>query len=489
MKHFLAADLGASSGRVILGSLDNKKLHLEEIHRFSNGGIDVNGNLHWNLLGLFQEIKTGISKATAKGITISGLAVDTWGVDYALLDRHGSLLGIPYHHRDRRTDNVFDYAFEKVDREKFYQTTGNQFIPFNTIFQLMAMKHNDDPALSVADRMLLTPNALTYMLCGDISAEYTIATTSQAYNPTQKDWAWELIEKVGLPKDIFPEIKPPGTMVGTLNESISRELNCPEIPIILTASHDTAAAVAAVPAETEKSWAFLSSGTWSLLGRELKQPILSQEAMKAQFTNEGGVGGRIRFLTNIMGLWLIQESRKTWQRQGKNYSFDELSEAAAEAEPFRSLIHPNHHSFMAPGDMPERIRQYCRESSQPIPEEPGQIIRTAMDSLVFHYKQSISNLEKITDEPVEVLHLVGGGTKDTMLNQFAANAIGRPIITGPTEATSIGNILTQAMAVGEISDLDGLRQVVRNSTSTQRYEPENGNLWEEGYKRYQDICQ
>ena len=488
MKNFLAIDLGASSGRAILGRLQDDKLNLEEVHRFENGGVKVCGNLHWNLLGLLEEIKKGIAKVAARDIPLSGLAIDTWGVDFSLLDRHGSFLGFPYHYRDTRTDNVFDYAFAEISRFEYYQATGIQFLPFNTIFQLLAMRHNDDPALTIADRMLLTPNALTYMLCGDISAELTIASTTQAYNPVTRGWAWDLIEKLNLPTDIFPDIKPSGTVVGTLHESICQELQCAPFPVILVGSHDTASAVAAVPARADQSWAYLSSGTWSLLGKELDSPLLNEEAMQAQFTNECGIEGRIRFLTNIMGMWLVQESRNTWKRQGKNYSFDELSKSAAAAEPFRSLVNPNHASFMAPGDMPQRIRQFCRDHRQAAPETPGQIVRCAIDSLVFRYRQAVENLEQVTDDPVEVLHLVGGGTKDRLVNQYVANAIGRKVITGPVEATATGNLLTQAMAVREVTDLEHLRQVVRNSFDTQEYEPQDKIVWDEGYKKYCDLC-
>ncbi len=488
MKYFLAVDLGASSGRVMLGKLENKQLALEELHRFDNGGIEVCGNLHWDILALFSEIKQGLSIANDRALPIAGIAVDTWGVDFALLDRHGSFLGFPYHHRDSRTDNVFEYAFNQVSRSEYYASTGIQFIPFNTVFQLLAMRHNDDPALSVADRMLLTPNALTYMLCGDISAEQTIASTTQAYNPVRDEWAWDLIDRLKLPRDIFPEIKPPGTVVGTLHESICRELNCPAWPVILTGAHDTASAVAAVPAEENTSWAYLSSGTWSLFGCELDHPLLTDEAREYQFTNEKGVGGKTRFLTNIMGMWLIQQSRAAWRKEGNDYHFDELSEWAQEAEPFRSLINPNHPSFMPPGDMPERIRKFCHDTSQPEPQTPGQVIRCAIDSLVFRYRQTVENLEKVTGETVEVVHLVGGGGKDKLINQCAANALQRPVLVGPTEATSTGNILTQAMAVGEVADLKEMRDIVRNSFSLERYEPRETQLWDEGYRKYQTIC-
>lgn len=488
MKCFMAIDLGASSGRAMLGRLAGGRIELEELHRFENGGVEVGGNLHWNLMGLFNEIKAGLRKAAEQGIELSGIAIDTWGVDFALVDRHGTFLGFPYHYRDSRTSNVFDYAFKSVPRAEFYEETGIQFMPINTVFQLIAMKHNDDPVLGIADRMLMMPNALTYMLCGDISAEYTIATTSQAYNPTTGDWAWGLIEALGLPKDLFPEIRRPGTVVGKLHESLADELGCGQVPVILVGSHDTASAVAAVPATGDKSWAFLSSGTWSLFGRELVKPLIDEAAMSANFTNEGGVGGRIRFLTNIMGLWLVQESRAEWKRQGARYTFQELEEQAASAEPFRSLIDPNDESFIAPGDMPGRIRAFCERTGQPVPETPGQVVRCALESLALKYRQSVEELERLTGEPVDVLHLVGGGTKDRTLNQFTANALNRTVITGPVEATATGNLLTQAMATGDIADLEELRDVVRNSFDTETYSPQDAAVWDDQYHRYQALC-
>jgi rhamnulokinase len=488
MKCFMAIDLGASSGRAILGRLDGGRIELEELHRFENGGIEIGGNLHWNLIGLFKEIKTGLRKAAEQGVELSGIAIDTWGVDFALIDRHGTFLGFPYHYRDSRTSNVFDYAFKSVPREDFYEETGIQFMSINTIFQLIAMKHNDDPVLGIADRFLMMPNALTYMLCGDISTEYTIATTSQAYNPATGDWAWGLIEALGLPKDIFPEIRQPGSVVGILHKSLADELGCGEVPVILVGSHDTASAVAAVPATGDKKWAFLSSGTWSLFGRELEKPLIDDAAMAANFTNEGGVGGRIRFLTNIMGLWLVQESRAEWARGGRKYSFAELEKMAREAEPFRSVINPNDESFVAPGDMPGRIQQFCKRTGQPVPETPGQVVRCAVESLALKYRQSVEELETVTAEPVEVLHLVGGGTQDKMLNQFTANAINRIVVAGPVEATATGNLLVQAMAAGEIGSLEELRRVVRNSFDTETYTPQDVDTWNEQYRRFQSLC-
>ncbi len=487
MEHFLAFDLGASSGRAIIGSLNDGVITLEDVHRFENGPVDINGSLYWNLLGLFAEMKTGLRKALATGVQLSGMAVDTWGVDFALLDSTGAFLGFPRHYRDPRTATVLDYAFGKVDRERFYARTGIQFMSINTIFQLAAMERDNDPLLPVADRLLMMPNAFTYLFSGNVSAEYTIATTGQIYDPDAGDWAWDIIDALGLPRHIFPPIAAPCTTVGQLRDTICEELNCSPIPVILAGSHDTACAVAAVPAEAGRSWAYLSSGTWSLLGVELDEPLMTEAALAANYTNEGGIDGKIRFLKNIMGLWLIQECRAEWKRQGNDQGWDALDELAAVEEPFRSIVDPNDEMFVAPGDMPSRIAAYCARTGQPEPTTPGQVMRCALESLALRYRQTLDEIEEITGQPIEILHLVGGGSRNKVLNQFTANAIGRPVITGPGEATALGNIVCQAMAVGAIPDLDAARAIVRASIETGEYQPQDQDAWEVGYQRFRTL--
>ncbi len=485
MKHYLAFDLGASSGRAILGTVDNQKITLRELHRFSNGGIALKDGLFWNLLGLFEELKTGLRNAVQSGVELAGLAIDTWGVDYALLDRGGWPIGFPRHYRDSRTDDVMPWTFERVSRQDIYQATGIQFMSLNTIFQLAASVRAGDPALQIADKLLFMPNLLTNLFCGHVGAEYSIATTSQLFNPVANDWAWPLIDALGLKRSLFPDVTPPGTIVGHLLPTLQHELKCPALPVILTGSHDTASAVAAVPAIGGQPWAYLSSGTWSLLGVELDQPLISTEAMTANYTNEGGVGGKIRFLKNIMGLWLIQECRTEWKRQGITYTFDEMDAMAAGAEPLRSFVNPNDPSFTAPGDMPARLADYCRKTGQPVPETPGQIMRTALESLALRYRQTIDELETITRQPIQVLHLVGGGCKNEVLNQFTADAVRRPVITGPTEATALGNIAGQAIATGEIKNLQAARAIIAASTETVTYLPKaDANAWENAYQRF-----
>ncbi|MDD3694933.1 MAG: FGGY-family carbohydrate kinase [Lentisphaeria bacterium] len=484
MKQFLAFDLGASSGRAILGTLQDGKISLQELHRFENGPLAINEGLYWNTLGLFKELKTGLQKALESGAQLSGIAIDTWGVDYLFLDKNKNLAGLARHYRDPRTDHIMPWCFERIPQKEVYQETGIQFMSLNSIFQLAASIRDEDQALKIADKLLFTPNALTWMLGGKACAEYSIATTSQLYNPSSKDWSWRIIDALGLPRSLFPEILPSCSMAGTLSPAIQEELKCGPIPLILVGSHDTASAVAAVPAPAHQSWAYLSSGTWSLLGVELEQPLINEKARLANYTNEGGVGGKIRFLKNIMGLWLIQECRQEWLRQGQSYSFDQLDQLAMQAEPFRSFIDPNHASFVAPGDMPARIQQYCKNTKQPLPESPGQIMRCALESLALRYQQTMLELEELLERKLEVLHLVGGGCKNKILNQFTANAIQRPVCTGPVEATALGNILGQCLATGAVKSLQEGRQIIKASSQTETWEPQNPQQWQQAYQKF-----
>lgn len=485
-KYYLAFDLGASSGRAMLGTVGDGAISVREIHRFENGAVDIDGGLYWNLLGLFAELKRGLAKALAEGVELAAVAVDTWGVDFALLDARGKFAGFPRHYRDPRTADILPWAFARVPRERLYERTGIQFMNLNTVFQLAAMVRDQDPALAIARTLLFMPNALTYLLSGDVSAEYTIATTSQLYDPHARDWAWDVIESLGFARGLFPRVVPPCTPAGTLRPALRDELNCGAVPVVLVGSHDTASAVAAVPAEGNAPWAYLSSGTWSLLGVELPGPLITPAALAANYTNEGGLAGTIRFLKNIMGLWLIQECRNEWQRRGTTYSFPDLSRLAAAAEPFRSLIEPNADVFVAPGNMPERIAAFCREAGEPVPETPGQIVRCALESLALRYRRTLDELEEITGRSIGVLHLVGGGSQNELLNQFTASAIQRPVITGPVEATALGNIAAQAMAMGDIGSLAEARAAIRRSTATQTYNPQDSRAWEKAYQRYRN---
>ena len=487
-KNYLAFDLGASSGRAILGTIEDGKISLKELHRFANGPVSINGGLFWNIVGLFSELKIGLGKALQETPDIEGIAIDTWGVDYTFIDSDGFIVGNPRNYRDPRTEDVMDYAFNKISKEKIYELTGIQFMSINSVFQLAASVRDNDKQLQIADKLLFTPNALTYLFCGNVSAEYSIATTSQIFNPKTKAWAWDIINALGLKPTMFPKIVPSGTIAGELLPSIQEELKCGPIKVILTGSHDTASAVAAVPVEPGSNWAYLSSGTWSLIGLELDEPLINAETLKANYTNEGGVGGKIRFLKNIMGLWLIQQCRDEWIRQGCEYSFGKMVELAAAAEPFFAFVDPNDQSFVTPGNMPQRIVDYCKKTGQRVPETHGQIIRIALESLAMRYRRSVIELEAITGKKIDVLHIVGGGCKNDLLNQFTANACGRKILTGPVEATALGNIIVQAMATGDVKDLAEARRIVAASTELGTFLPQDAASWDKEYKRFLSFC-
>lgn len=488
MKQFLAFDLGASSGRAMLGTLAENKITLQEMHRFSNDPVEINGGLFWNLPGLFQEMKLALQKTLQSGVQLDGIAIDTWGVDYLLLDKQGFPVSLPRHYRDPRTEDILPWTFEKISREEMYKETGIQFMNLNTVFQLAAAIKNQEAGMQVADKLLFMPNAFTYLFGGKICAEYSIASTSQLLDPFTKNWNKKIIDALGIPENLLPEVVAACSQAGTLSKAIQEELKCPAIPLYMVGSHDTASAVASVPADDSKTWAYLSSGTWSLLGVELDEALVNDEVLKANYTNEGGVGGKIRFLKNIMGLWLIQECRREWKRRGQNYSFDEIDELAQKEEPFRSLIDPNDQLFVAPGDMPERIAEYCRKTGQEVPETPGQIIRAALESLALRYRQTILELEELCGKEIEVLHLVGGGSLNKLLNQFTANAIQRPVVTGPVEATAFGNIIGQALASGAIKSLQEGRNLVKASIDeSETFLPENQELWQKGFEKFTKI--
>jgi sugar (pentulose or hexulose) kinase len=473
MKHYLAFDLGASSGRAMLGTVADGTISVREVHRFDNGAVDIDGGLYWNLLGLFAELKRGLAKALEQGVELSAMAVDTWGVDFALLDAKGKFAGFPRHYRDPRTADILPWAFERVPKQRIYERTGIQFMTLNSIFQLAAMVRDQDPVLTSARTLLFMPNALTYLLCGDVCAEYTIASTSQIYDAHTGDWAWDIVDGLGLDRGLFPKVVAPCSPAGMLRPALCDELNCRPIPVVLVGSHDTASAVAAVPARGDVPWAYLSSGTWSLLGVELSRPLITPAALAANYTNEGGLEGTIRFLKNIMGLWLIQECRNEWQRRGNMYSFEELGRLAAAAKPFRSLIEPNADVFVAPGNMPERIAAFCRNAGEPVPE-----------TLALRYRRTLDEIEQLTGQRIAVLHLVGGGSRSELLNQLTANAIQRPVVTGPVEATALGNIAAQAMATGELPSLAAARDAIRRSTETQTCQPQEQGAWKDAYDRY-----
>lgn len=486
----LGIDLGASSGRAMLGTLEGKKLTIREIHRFLNEPVTLCGRFVWDMPRLFHEIKQALLKLSRSGETVDAIGIDTWGVDFGLLDKNGHLLSLPVHYRDARTNGIPEKVRAIIPDEELFARTGIAFNSFNTLYQLYAMKEEGDPALESAQDLLFLPDLLAYFLTGKKGTEYTIASTSQLLNPFTRDWDRELMEKLGIPAHIFGEVKLPGTVRGTLLPEIAKECGVAEIPVIAIGGHDTASAVAAVPAQ-EKDFAYISSGTWSLLGAEVQKPLCTEGVMKANYTNEGGVDGSIRLLKNIMGLWIIQECKREWDRRGSETSFGELVELSMQAPAFKAILDVDDACFLAPGDMPARIQAYCAKSGQPVPEGKGEISRVIYESLALKYRWAIERLEEdMLKKPIEALHIVGGGSKNALLNRFTAEAIKRPVIAGPDEGTIIGNLLVQAQALGAISGIRELREVVENSFPTKTFLPEtDGKAWDEAYQRYLKVCE
>jgi rhamnulokinase len=486
--NFLAFDLGAESGRAVLGHFDGAKLSLSETHRFPNGPVRLPTGLYWNVLSLYAEMKRGLLKAHVEsGGQLTSLGLDTWGVDFALLDRAGHLIGNPHHYRDSRNDGMLEKAFDIVPREEIFEQTGIQFLQLNSLYQLLSMSLHKSPKLEVAATLLMMPDLFNYWLTGRRACEYTDATTSQCFNPRQGKWAYPLLEKFGLPTHIFPAVVPPGTELGFLLPGVADETGVSRtITVIAPGSHDTASAVAAVPVaeSAETSFAYISSGTWSLVGVETDTPVITPQSLAYNFTNEGGVENTIRLLKNVMGLWLVQECRRTWAQQSEEYSYTQLTDLAAEAVPFAALIEPDDPAFFAPGDMPARIREFCARTGQTPPDSKGGFVRCALESLAFKYRWVIDKTEELTQRPVTVVHIVGGGSQNRLLNQFAANATGRPVVTGPVEATAIGNVLMQMLAMGQIGSLAEGRGLVRRSFPMETYEPQETEAWAEAYQRY-----
>ncbi len=484
--HYIACDLGADSGRVILGTLKEGKITLEEVHRFSNGVSKVQGSFRWNILRIFEELKAGLRKVAAKNVEAEGLSVDSWGVDYVYFNQRQPMLALPYQYRDSRTDAPYAKALETIGQEKIFSETGIQFMSINTLYQLIDdVEHNAD-VIGIADQFLCIADYLNYLFSGVSRAEESLASTTQIYNPTTRQWSTELIKAIGMPERLFPEIVPSGAKIGALTPAITEETGLGAVPVIATCSHDTGSAVAAVPAKGT-GWAFLSSGTWSLIGVELPKPLINAKVLENNFTNEAGYGGTTRFLKNIVGLWLLQESRREWIRQGQSMSWDDLDVMAEASEPFRSLIDPNAPCFLKPDQMPQKIAAYCRETGQPVPETPGQVTRCIFESLAFSYRLMLQKMEELTGTAIDRVHIVGGGTKSPLLNRYAANGTGRTILTGPVEATACGNILIQALALGHLASLDELRQTVAASFPINEYKPQDVAAWDCAYAKFEKL--
>lgn len=474
---YLAADFGASGGRLMAGLFDGARLTLETVHRFDNGPVRVGPRLYWDLLRLWTELREGLRLAGQRyGSEARSLGVDTWGVDFALLGHGGELLGNPRHYRDPQTAGVLDRAFQVVPRAEIFAQTGLQFLPFNSLYQLWAMQQAGSPLLDRAERLLMMPDVFHWLLTGEPSNEFTNATTTQFFNPLTGDWARELLERFGLPTHLLGPIQQPGTTMGPLLPWIAEESGLRDLRIVLPGTHDTASAVAAVPAaeapSTRPSWCYISSGTWSLLGAELPQPVVSDRCLELNFTNEGGVGRSTRLLKNIAGLWLVQECRRIWKAAGREPSWEELSSRAAAAPAGRSKIDPDHDDFLAPADMPEAIRAYCRRTGQAIPEDEGAVIRCALESLADKCRTTLAGLEELCGARFQAIHVVGGGAQNELLCQLTADACGRRVLAGPTEATALGNVLVQMLADGAMGTLAEGRALVAASFGSAIYEPQ-----------------
>ena len=485
--NYLAFDLGAESGRAIHGSLLNGKLYLTEVNRFPNVCYNIRGRYHWNIFSIFEELKKSLEICSvAKKLAFESIAIDTWGVDFGLLDKDGTLLSMPYAYRDHQTDGMIDKFAQKVmSKKKLYLLTGIQLMQFNTIFQLYAMVENKSPLMEITADLLFTPDLLNYLFTGVLKSEFTIASTSQLLDPFAREWSELLFGAIGIEKDIMHPVILPGTIVGPVNDDICQQAGISSIPLIAIASHDTASAIAAVPSEGN-NWAYLSSGTWSLMGIEVDQPIINENSAEKEFTNEGGVEGKYNFLKNISGLWLLQQCKKAWDAE-HNYTYEQLTAMAEKAEPFSILIDTDAPEFYNPASMPEAIANYCKKTKQPIPANHAAFVRCIFDSLAMKYRFVLDQLNSFADPSIEKLFVIGGGAKNKLLCQLTANALGIPVITGPSEATAIGNILLQAKALGHVSSLSEIRTISRNSFESESFMPQNVAKWNGEFERYLTI--
>ena len=487
---YLAVDLGAESGRVVAGLFDGSRVELQELHRFGNGPVSMAGTLRWDLVSLWREIQIGIAKAGAEfGDSIRSIGVDTWGVDYVLLNQHDELLGLPYCYRDPRTTGLMNHTFTKIPKAEIFAQTGLQFMEINTLYQLVAMHQKNTELMKQAATFLMIPDFINWLLSGSKVVEFTNATTTQCFHATNRNWAFDLLSKLELPTQMFPEVVAPGTKLGTLRPDVARQAGISRFDVIAPPTHDTGSAVVACPTELSGTakWAYISSGTWSLMGLEVPNAILTEEALKLNVTNEGGVDGTYRLLKNIMGLWLVQQCKVSFERSGKNLDYAQLTRLAATAPAFRSIFDANDNRFLSPDDMPSAIASWCRDTNQPVPETEGQFIRSCLESLAIKYGRVFRGLQQLTGEKIEVLHIVGGGTKNELLNQFTSNACGCPVVTGPVEATALGNVLIQARSSGEINTLGEIRSVVRQSSKLGHYEPVDQDQWQAADARLSEL--
>lgn len=480
-QNFFAVDLGATSGRTILGTFIEGGLNLEEINRFPNHLIEVGGHFYWDIYALYRHIIDGLKQVARRGEPVTSIGIDTWGVDFVCIGKDGNLLRQPYAYRDPHTAGAPEAFFSRISRSEVYGKTGIQIMNFNSLFQLDTLRRNHDSALEAADKILFMPDALSYMLTGEMVTEYTIASTAQLVNAQTRRLEPELLEAVGLSEKNFGRFVFPGKKVGVLTEEVQKITGLGAIPVIAVAGHDTGSAVAAVPA-LDRNFAYLSSGTWSLMGVETDAPVINAETEALNFTNEGGVEGTVRLLKNICGMWLLERCRLNWGDTG----YPELISEAEACEPFRSLINPDDDCFANPADMEKAIAGYCRATGQPVPDSRGQVVRCIFESLALRYRQVLENLKALSPHPVEVLHVIGGGSRNDLLNQFTANAIGLPVVAGPSEATAIGNVMIQAMAAGAATDVAGMRRLINRSIPLKTYQPQDTEAWDTAYIHFRN---
>ncbi len=484
---FLAFDYGAESSRAVCGTINNKKLHLQEIHRFKTGMLPMNNHFYWNIYRFYEEMIRALKLCTLKkNIQPASVGIDTWGVDYGFLAEDDSLVRIPYAYRDLQVTEAMPDFHRMIPPEKIYSLTGISMQPFNSLYHLHAMNRNNDLALKTGKRLMFIPDLLNFMLSGEKKTEFTFATTSQLYNPFKADWEGELLSAVGLDRSFMNEIIQPGQIMGNLKDEVCRQTGLKHANLSSVCSHDTGSAIVAVPAEG-KDWAYISSGTWSLMGLELEKPLVNEKTLAYNFSNEGGAGGTFRFLKNIMGLWLLQQCQLKWAASGRDYDYPGLIDKAVKARPFKAFIDPDYEKFFNPADMPAEIDDFCRLSSQEKPATEGEFVRVILESLALKYRHVLDQLTEVSGREINTIHIIGGGTRNKMLCQFTANATGRKVIAGPAEGTAAGNILMQSMAHGLTRSSDDIREIVRNSFDLDAYIPEDTVKWEKAYENFLKI--
>lgn len=485
--HYIAIDLGATSGRTILGTVDANGLQIKELNRFSNKIVEIDGHCFWNICSLFDSIKEGLRIAAREHVCIDSIGIDTWGVDFLLIGKDGLILGLPYSYRDQHSVVAAKHFFEnEMSQEELYERTGIQFLNFNTLFQLYALKENCSPQLNAASKVLFLPDALSYLLTGSIVTEYTIASTSQLLDVNRRDFDEKLLRSVYLTSDNFGKIVMPGTVIGTLKESIAEEVGLSCVPVVAVAGHDTASAVAAVPA-LDRNFAYLSSGTWSLMGIEIDNPIVTEDAKECNITNEGGIDGSIRFLKNITGMWILEQCLKIWRLEGKDYTYPQLVEMASSVSAFERFIDPDDALFVNPSNMVEAIKEYCRNTHQTEPVTDAEFVRLIFESLAMKYRKVLDMFQSFADFPIERLHIIGGGSRNELLCQMTSNSIGKEVLSGPTEATAIGNVMVQAKSSGLFSTLSEMREVIAKAVNLKTYMPSETELWAAGYEKFLEI--